>query len=224
MNCSYKSVVSPVCALPHGWRAKRFDVPLAGLCLALPFLPWTACRVCAQSLVANAQLSAAAVGARSFDYTITLNNTSASTSSIETFWYAWQPGGGDYLPSSPLSVQPPAGWNAVITGGGVGDGYGLLFETSTAPLAPGSSLSFSFTSPDSPAAVRGNSPWYSGTPVGSSAVYSGHLYGATETLVVEPVPEPSTLSLLWAGGLLIGGLWLRRGFHSENSRWVYHRS
>src|SRR5260370_27440651 len=123
-----------------------------------------------------------------FDYTLTLNNASGSTSPIETLWYAWLPG-EDFLPTSPITVQPPSGWTDIITGGGAGDGYTIQFVTSTAPLNPGNSLTFIFESADTPAELAGNSPFHSTTPtpVGTSVVYAGGPFvGATETFVVQP--------------------------------------
>src|SRR5689334_20687895 len=61
-----------------------------------------------------------------FDYTITVTNSSSSTSPIGTFWYAWIPG-YDYLATTPISVTPPTGWTKTVTHGGPSDGYGIEF-------------------------------------------------------------------------------------------------
>lgn len=154
----------------------------------------------AQTIDANATFSALPVGVN-YDYSVTLNNLGSSTSPIETFWFAWLPG-ADFLPSSPLSVQPPSGWSETITGGGPSDGYAIEFVTSTAPLNPGGSLLFEFQSSDTPAELAGDSPTHPGTPVGTSVLYAGGPFvGASQTLVVQSVPEPSGAGLLALGGL-----------------------
>ncbi len=175
------------------------------LLLSILFVLGTACAIQAQSIIANAQISGQAAGGGGYNYTITLNNTAASTSPIGTFWYSWIPG-EDFLPSSPTSVQPPTGWTDTITHNTFGaDGYALEFIASSALINPGSSLAFKFSSPDSPAALAGNSPFYSTTPVGTSFLYGGAPFsGASAEIVVQSVPEPSSLGLLLAGAL---GLW-----------------
>jgi hypothetical protein len=109
-----------------------------------------------------------------YNYTIALSNSSQSDSPIGTFWFAWSPG-QDYLPSDPISLSAPTGWVAQVTHGGTGDGYGIEFvaDTPSDDIQPGSSLSFSFTSASTPASIQGSSPFYSGLPVGTSAVYPG---------------------------------------------------
>ncbi len=182
------------------------------LLLSLLCLLATACSIQAQSILANAQISGQAAGGGGYNYTITLNNTAASTSPIGTFWYSWIPG-EDFLPSSPTSVQPPTGWTDTITHNPVAtDGYAIEFvKSSLTPLFnPGSSLAFKFSSPDSPTAIAGNSPFYSTTPtpVGTSFLYGGTPFsGASAEIVVQSVPEPSSLGLLIAGalGLLVAG-------------------
>ena len=110
-----------------------------------------------------------------FDYTIDLSNSSSSTASIGTFWYAWIPQPfEDFLATNPVSVSPPAGWTDTITNIGSSDGFAIEFiSTGSADnVQPGSSLDFGFTSADTPASVNGDSVFYPGTPVGTSFVYS----------------------------------------------------
>jgi hypothetical protein len=174
------------------------------LLLGLLFLLGTARAIQAQSIIANAQISGQAAGGGGYNYTITLNNTAASTSPIGTFWYSWIPG-EDFLPSSPTSVQPPTGWTDIITHFGATDGYAIEFTASTPLISPGSSLAFKFSSPDSPAAIAGSSPFYTTTPtpVGTSFLYGGTtpFSGASAEIVVQSVPEPSSLGLLMAGAI-----------------------
>jgi len=180
--------------------------------LGLLFASGTTVGIRAQSVMANAQISSQAAGGGFYDYTVTLNNTSASTS-IETFWFSWVPG-EDFLPSSPTSVQAPTGWTYSIKGGpyyyygySYYDGYSLEFTTPSTPLAAGASLTFGFVSPDSPNAIAGDNPYF-GYPIGTSYVFSGgNASGTSEQFLVQTVvPEPSSLNFIAAGltGLLVG--------------------
>jgi hypothetical protein len=144
----------------------------------------------AQTLSASGQLSGTASNG-AFSYTLTLNNSGASTTNIETFWFSWVPG-SDFMPVGPTGIGTPAGWTEEITHGVYGDGYAIQFVTSTAPLAPGGSLTFTFTSTSSPTTMAGDSPFYSTTPIGTSFVYSGPPFlGISDEFVVETTLDPS---------------------------------
>jgi hypothetical protein len=162
----------------------------------------------AQTISASAQFSDQPAGGNLFNYTITLDNSAASSSPIGTFWFAWTPA-GDFLPSSPNLVTPPTGWTDTITHFGAGDGFGIEFVANSAAtaLTPGHSLDFNFETLDSPAALAGNSPYYPTTPVGTSVVYAGGAFTApSDQFVVQPVPEPSVtgLSILAVSILMLG--------------------
>jgi PEP-CTERM motif-containing protein len=170
-------------------------------CILLFWLLNAAITASAQTISASGDLTSQPAGGNLFNYTITLNNSAASSSSIGTFWYAWTPS-GDYLPSNPSGVTAPSGWTETITHVGAGDGYGIEFEASTPAnaLAPGQFLDFNFESIDSPAALAGNSPYYPTTAVGTSVVYGGGPFTSpSQTFVVQPVPEPSSQGLLLLG-------------------------
>jgi len=161
------------------------------LVLSIVFAFGTAHTLPAQTLSASGQLSGTASNG-AFSYTLTLSNSNASTTNIETFWFSWVPG-ADFMPANPTDIKTPAGWTDQITHGGSGDGYAIQFVTSTAPLAPGGSLTFTFTSTSSPATMAGHSSYYSTTLIGTSFVYSGPPEtGASDEFVVETVPESST--------------------------------
>jgi hypothetical protein len=160
-----------------------------------------------RALLANitptATISSQPAGA-DFNYTITLTNSSSSASAIGTFWYAWNTTTSNpninYLATSPISVTPPSGWSDSITNSGPTDGFGILYtaNSSASYLAPGSSLVFSFTSADTPAAINGNSVFYPSIPVNTSFVYpqgpfsdSGHKFVVTPTSPTStPTPTP----------------------------------
>ncbi len=149
-----------------------------------------------------------------FDYTIALTNSAVSTDSLETFWFSWVPG-KDFMGVSPVSVTPPTGWADLITHGGPTDGYAIQFKTSTAPLAPGGTLDFSFTSPETPAQIGGVSPFYAGVPELTAFVYQGQPFqGDSANFQVTAVPEPSSL-LQGALGLTACGGW---GFLQRRAR------
>jgi hypothetical protein len=154
------------------------------------FVLGTTCAIQAQTLSASGQLRGTASGG-GFHYTLTLNNSSGSTTNIETFWFGWVPG-LDFMAVSPTSIVTPAGWTNQVTHVGSGDGFAIQFVTSTAPLAPGGSLTFTFTSTSSPTTMAGDSPFHATFPVGTSFVYSGPPEtGASDQFIVETVSGPS---------------------------------
>ena len=142
-----------------------------------------------------------------FDYTITLENT--GTTNIGTFWNCWVPG-KNFMAVSPdaSTIVSPAGWTDKVTHGGSNDGFAIQWTTTTAPLAPGDSLQFSFESTDPPSDIGGDSVFYPGTPVETSFVYIGApLVGNGYEFVV--IPEPSSVALGGIGVLGVFGweLW-----------------
>lgn len=133
--------------------------------------------------------------AGSYDYTITLDNTSASVS-IGSFWYSWTPTFSPffYLPSMPSSASAPSGWGYFI------DGDSIQFAASSSPndLAPGNSIQFHYVATFSPAQLTGDA--------GYSYVYSGSIEGdpgAFINVVTVAAPEPSSLGLLTVGFLAL---------------------
>src|SRR5450432_3820620 len=174
-------------------------------------------RIQAQGYAVDSQIIGQSAGGGIYDYTLILNNESSATRSIGVFWFAWTDYGYDLLPSMPTvkATDMPTGWSGTVLGGPYSnygytypDGYSIEF-TSLTPLAPGGTLTFKFSSPDSPADISGNSPLY-GIPVGTSFVYAGAAFsdaGSQFLVVTAPVPEPSTISLMVTGiaGLLFLG-------------------
>ena len=109
----------------------------------------------------------------SSQYSATLNDTGSTT--IGTFWFGWVPG-EDFLNVSPTNIVTPAGWTAVVTHAGAGDGFAIQYKatSSASYLQPGDSLSgFGFTSTETPAQLSGNSPFFPSTPELTSFVYAG---------------------------------------------------
>jgi hypothetical protein len=138
----------------------------------------------AGGILANAQLTGVSLGRAEYAYTLTLNNTAASSSEIGMFWFAWAAGQADFLASEPTAVQTPAGWTGTVEGGSPGDGYSIQFVTFTAPLAPGSSVTFTFHSTDSPRIMGGPAALYPQYPTLMSQVYSGHAADGLQELFV----------------------------------------
>lgn len=109
-----------------------------------------------------------------FDYDITVTDT--GTTNIGTFWFSWVPG-ADLLPSAPLSVSNPVGWaNTLMGTNNAFDGTSIQWvaQSPGSALMPGQSLGgFDFSSPDSPAALSGQSLAHPSLPVLTSFVYGG---------------------------------------------------
>ncbi len=163
---------------------------------ALMMVGATSGSVQARGILAHAWLSGVPLGRGEYSYTLTLSNTAASTSDIQLFWFAWESGGADFLTSEPTSIQTPTGWNSVVDGGGAGDGYSIQFNTFTTPLTPGSALTFTFKSPDSPKLMSEPASLYPEYPTLTSQVYSGHAAeGLQEVIVAQVVPSASLTNL-----------------------------
>ncbi len=152
-----------------------------------------------------------------FQYSITLNNSAASSAPIGTFWLAWLPG-QDFLATTPLSVSSPAGWtdNLFPAGGGNGASIQWLSSSPAASLPVGKSLSgFTFTSTDTPATVFGNSVFYPGTPALTSTIYSGGPFSDAGQVFVASASTSQAVPLppaAWSGLLMLAGLLGVSGF------------
>lgn len=171
-----------------------------------------------QGFAVNAQFSAQAAGNGTYNYTITLNNEAASLSPVAVFWLAWVPDGYGYdlLPSMPTITQTPDSWYGYVTGPNnyyYADGYSIEFYAYGDPLQPGNSLTFGFNSPDAPDVLTQNSPFLA-IPAGTSYVYSDvYMYDPGAQISLQPVPEPSVVSLssVVASSLLFAAHRRRRG-------------
>jgi hypothetical protein len=156
----------------------------------------------ANEILAGAQITGVSLGRGKYAYTLTLNNTAASTSDIQLFWFGWEAGQADFLTSSPTSIQTPPGWNATVEGGGGDDGYSVQFNTFTTPLTPGSSLTFTFVSPDSPKIMGEPATLYPQFPTLTSQVYSAHDADGLQELFIAQLVEPPLLTFGQAGNQL----------------------
>jgi hypothetical protein len=170
---------------------KRFVSVVIALATGLP-----AASAFAAPIEASAVVTSRPDGAN-FDYSITLTNSSASTSPIGTFWFAWEPG-ADFLPSNPFNITTPTGWTEQVTHTGPGDGFAIQFVGGTgALLTPGNSLSgFGFTSAETPTQLAANSPFFPGTLATTSFAYAGEPFVQPQeqfVVQVSSIPEPSTL-------------------------------
>jgi hypothetical protein len=140
--------------------------------------------------LASAQFTDLSVGGGEFKYTITLENTGTTT--IGTFWNAWVPG-EDFMAVPPADIVSPSGWNEKITGGGASDGYAIQWTSTTALLAAGQSLQFSFESTVKPSLMEKDSVFYDGTPVETSFVYTGAPFSDPGYQFVVSFITPKTL-------------------------------
>jgi hypothetical protein len=141
-------------------------------------------------------------------YNLTLNDTGSTT--IGTFWFSWIPG-SDFMPVSPTDITAPSGWQDVVTHGGAGDGYAILWTASTPAndLAPGSSLSgFSFDSTLTPADLASPSVESPSDLVNTAFSYinapladPGVKFNVTPA--IASTPEPTTTFITGLGFLLI---------------------
>ena len=158
-------------------------------CLSTAVLAGIANSADAAVIKAEAQISGVSVGHGTYAYTLTLHNTAASTASIALFWFAWEAGQADFMTSQPTSINTPAGWSATVDGGGDGDGYSIQFVTFTSPLKPGSSVTFTFNSADSPKMMAGPATLYPEYPTLTSQVYSNPAAsGVQDVFVAKLVP------------------------------------
>ena len=169
----------------------------------------------AQGYMATAQITSQAAGDGTYNYSIVVNNSSSSTLSLNTFWFAWLPAGNDLLASSPTIIDQPDGWYGYTVNNSYygPDGYSLdFYNYYGSAIDPGTSATFSFNSPDAPATLMGNSTYADpGTPVMTSYVYDqdypdGDGFGFQVSFA--PVPEPSSIALL--GVSAVGLLYLAR--------------
>jgi hypothetical protein len=173
---------------------------------ALILLGAASATVQANEILAGATLSGVSLGRGDYAYTLTLSNTAASSSDIGMFWFGWEAGEADFLASEPTSIVTPAGWNATVEGGGAGDGYSVQFVTFTTPLTPGSSVTFTFHSPDSPKIMSEPAPLYPEYATLTSQVYSGHAADGLQELFVAQLiqaPTPTNLTIALTGQQIV---------------------
>lgn len=187
---------------------RRFSGMLA--CVAIAIAAWQSTSLGA--IGATATYTSQLVGS-TYQYNITLTNTSTNSEPIGTFWFAWVPANVigpipyDFLTHTP-TVSAPSGWIGLPVTDGVSAGGGSIewYDTGTA-LAAGQSLSgFSFTSSDAPSAIGGTA---FGFPVATSWVYMGAFQNGGnpsdpgQQLTAQSVPESSIYLLLPATLLVI---------------------
>jgi hypothetical protein len=157
---------------------------------------------------ATATISGVAAGGGVFDYTITLQNTGATT--LDSFWYAWTTSGNN-LSAAISNPGSSLGWTDTALEGNTS----ISWEGNSGnTLAAGQSATFTFDSTETPTAIT--TP-----PSGESVVYvSGtgpNTFGENSPGSASPefsptlVPEPSSFGLLLTGalGLLAAG-WRKR--------------
>ncbi|HEY3857766.1 MAG TPA: hypothetical protein VGO67_25560 [Verrucomicrobiae bacterium] len=171
-------------------------IALSSFCLSgLILCEATIGTVHAAEILATAQISGVQIARNNWAYTLTLENTAASTSDIGMLWFGWQAGAADFLKSEPTSIQTPAGWVPVLEGDAY-DGFSLEFIASGPLLAPGSKVTFTFNSADSTNVMGGPAASFPQALTLTSQVYSSRTTsGNQELFLVQLVPAPSTNGL-----------------------------
>ena len=193
----------------------RSSSPRAAIGLAAAAIAWAfSAAPAAAAEAASATFTSTQLSATSWQYDLTLSDT--GTTNLGTFWFAWVPG-KDFMATAPSGIVDPSGWSAITTHGSAADGYAIQWKAGAgALLAPGRSLGgFMFDSSMSPAEMMGDSPFFPGTPVTTTFVYSGAPFSdAGVQFLVEPavstVPEPSSLALMGLGALAFATRLARR--------------
>jgi hypothetical protein len=122
--------------------------------------------------VASVTITSAQLNPTTWRYNLVLHDI--GTTSLGTLWFSWVPG-EDFMPTSPSNIVSPTSWTSIVTHGGASDGYAIQWVAGAgAALTPGNPVAgFQFDSATTPAQMAANSPFYSGTPVPTSFVYSG---------------------------------------------------
>ena len=149
---------------------------------------------------ASATISYTTAGAN-WDYTVTLFDS--GTTDLRSFWYGWTSSGNN-LPSNPSSPGNSVGWANTLDGNSI-----MWGNSSSTPLTPGQSATFTFVSSSSPTAMTTGGAGASVAYVNGidfSQGVAGDSTGAFSPTLV--VPEPSSAALL-AVGVVILGFWLR---------------
>jgi len=171
----------------------------------------------AAAISASVSYTSQQLNSNTYQYALTLQNTSTAGEPIGTFWFAWIPQSVfgypyDFLPHLPTGVSSPTGWTGAPLVDGIappsGGGTIEWYDTGT-PLPAGQSLTgFSFMSSDPPSAIAGTS-FFDGYPVATSWVYMGALQSGgnpsdqgAQLTATQSVPEPA-FCLPMAGVLLL---------------------
>ena len=104
-------------------------------------------------------------------------------------------GGGRFLDLGANLDSNTLGLDFRGGGGGADDGYSIQFVTFTTPLKPGSSVTFTFHSPDSPKIMASPASLYPEYATLTSQVYSAHAADGLQGLFVAQIVSPPTAGL-----------------------------
>jgi hypothetical protein len=149
-------------------------------------------------------------GPDAYEYDLTLHNT--GDTAINTFWYAWDDSGLNFMNQYPDNVSAPYGWYPNVTYGYDPNTfdytYGIeWYNYYGSPVAAGQDMSgFSFDSNETPQELAGLSDIDPSFPVGTSFVYMNYPpqqegdNGFQFVVSPETVPEPTSICLLLAAG------------------------
>ncbi|HXI83211.1 MAG TPA: PEP-CTERM sorting domain-containing protein [Verrucomicrobiae bacterium] len=181
--------------MAHVFRSSVISICVVGLLICVTT------RDARATIDAAVTISSQDAGGGAFNYTLTLNNHSTSTSPIETLWFSWIPG-LDFMSVSPTAETAPTGWDTFVETGYYG-GYSVRYTTTTAPLNPNGQLQFSFTSTVTSNELAGNDSVFGYYPELTTFLYSQSIEGGDSTSLlaqqVTAVPEPSSIALVGFG-------------------------
>jgi hypothetical protein len=169
--------------------------------------------VSSQAQTATATISDVAAGGN-FDYTITLDNTSTGSLTLNSFWYGWIQFEDD-LPTTPISANNSLGWANDV------DGNSIQWVNSTGTaLQAGHTATFTFVDSSTPAQITAGISGESVAYVGSIDFSQGSAGDSTGIFTpVLVVPEPSSVGLLAAGlGILGISLKSRKALRAAKAR------
>jgi hypothetical protein len=177
---------------------------------------------------ANADITPTATpgGPYAYQYDLTLHNM--GDTDINTFWYAWDDSGLNFMTQYPWNIGAPYGWYASPTyeydaNNNYQYTWGIeWYNYYGSPVGAGQDLSgFSFQSDETPSELAGLSdiapinPGDPAFPVGTSFVYQNYPpqqpgdNGYQFVVSPETVPEPGSICLSLAAGAV--GIVLLRG-------------
>jgi hypothetical protein len=130
------------------------------------------------------------VSGSTYTYSDTLLNNGSVP--IATYWFAWQPG-QNYLPSLPTPAAP-SGWTFTVSG--AAGGYGIEWVTAT-PLQPGQSVTFGFSTADTPAILFGPAASFPSVTVATATIEGTSTSSGNSITVPASLPQQTASQIFY---------------------------